>query len=413
MDIPMASRAGNAPLRRWKEIGNWLTQSAEKIIGRWEGLVTQPGPSEHAEHRDELRDSLPEFLCAMGRELAEGDRSNAESTRAIAARHGEQRWQLGWSLEEVISDFQALRHVLIEELCSALDPPLTLDELLVLQNWLDAAILAAAGACSREQLQSQKQSEDLTIRLNQQLERRVAQRTALAERRTAQLRKLAFELTQTEHRERRRFVEMLHEDLQQQLVAARLRVDVLRKPLEQSEYFNVWQDAAELLDHILETANTISSELSPPILHIGGLNAAFEWLVHWLSKRHGLEVELSVDREAVPTDSALSAFCFDATHELLLNVVQHSGTQQARLEVERLPDGQCLIRISDKGRGFQPQRIEQQQNETGLGLLSIAERIGYLGGRLEVDSQPGQGTTCRLIVPMTESRAIDGASGIL
>jgi len=93
-------------------------------------------------------------------------------------------------------------------------------------------------------------------------------------------------------------------------------------------------------------------------------------------------------------------FLFRAAQELLFNVVQHAGVKEATLRVQRR--GRYVrLRISDRGRGFDPQELRKT---VGFGLLSIRERVELLGGRMKINSAPGQGSTFSIMVPDTGPR---------
>lgn len=235
--------------------------------------------------------------------------------------------------------------------------------------------------------------------LNETLEERVAERTALAEQRTAQLRALAAQITQTEQRERRRLAVMLHDHIQQLLVAAKMKAgtiqaagdELIRQPLtELNEY----------LQQAIDASRTLAVDLSPPVLHDAGLVAALHWLSRRMRTQYGLTVETAVETEAAPTDEDLKAFLLQAIRELLFNIVKHAGVMYARVTLKQHGDDLRIV-VEDRGRGFDPALLDQRLAESeGFGLLSIRERLDVLGGRLEIGTLPGHGTRVSLQVPL-------------
>ena len=81
--------------------------------------------------------------------------------------------------------------------------------------------------------------------------------------------------------------------------------------------------------------------------------------------------------------------------EALTNVVKHADAARASIVVTRKADG-VLVMIEDDGRGFDPRRLGRR----GLGLLGMRERVELLDGSLQVEAEPGQGTTLIVSLPM-------------
>lgn len=244
--------------------------------------------------------------------------------------------------------------------------------------------------------------EELYI-LNKTLEDRVAERTAEAEQRALQLRQLAAELTLAEQRERQRISLVLHDGLQQILVAAKFQIALLEKTKDVTKKTT---ELAELIDDAIETSRSLTAELSPPILHQGGLVPALEWLVRWMSDKHGLTVSLA-SHGKIESPEEVIILLFQSVRELLFNAAKHAGVRTARVEIKQ-EAGRIRVDVEDEGVGFDPmQLIKEGAKSRGLGLFSIQERLSYLGGSLEIDSAPGRGSRFKLITPpLSMKRAV-------
>jgi PAS domain S-box-containing protein len=218
------------------------------------------------------------------------------------------------------------------------------------------------------------------------------------EARAAQLRVLAAELTLTEQRERKRLALVLHDGLQQMLVAAKFRLALLERGRNVAQ---ASADVSNLIDDCVETSRSLTTELSPPILHQGGLIPALEWLVQWMRDKHGLSVELTSQGQHEMPPEEIRILLFYSVRELLFNIVKHAGTRKARIEISH-PDGCIQIAVTDEGVGFDPELIGGYANREGLGmgLFSIRERLGYLGGTMKIDAASGQGARFTLIAPL-------------
>jgi len=243
-----------------------------------------------------------------------------------------------------------------------------------------------------------KREAELEV-INAELEGRVAERTAEARKRMVQLRTLASQLTEAEQRERRRLAEILHDHLQQLLVAARLHISAERSRASNSEPHKLaCVQVDELLQQAIALSRSLTVQLCPPILNEAGLPAALEWLGSWSLEQHQLEVQVSADPAANPTNETVRIFLFQAVRELLFNVVKHAAGAQARLVLETNGDRLELI-VQDNGSGFDIAKMEAGVQK-GFGLYSIKERLEILGGSMTVRSAPGCGTAIHLSAPL-------------
>lgn len=250
---------------------------------------------------------------------------------------------------------------------------------------------------------ARKQAEEQLKALNDTLEQRVAERTAEAESRAAQLQRLAAELTRAEQRERQRLGQILHDNLQQLLVAAKFNVDSLRRRLTDREQQRFVQKVNELLDESLATSRSLTAELSPPILYEGNLAQVLHWLGRRAKEKYGLSVAVTADEQADPASQEVRVLLFQAVQEFLLNITKHAGVDRARVSLTRLGTDQVHIVVADEGVGFDPaqKQVEKVGTASGsrFGLFSIRERLELMGGWMQIDSQPGLGTRVVVAAP--------------
>ncbi len=246
-----------------------------------------------------------------------------------------------------------------------------------------------------ERRQAMDQLRDANERLEQ-----------IATEQAAHLRELARELTHAEQRERDRLYELLHDQVQPLLVAARLSLSSLSASTPPEDRLQIAGDACQHISGAIDVARTLSFQLSPPLIRERGLSPALESLCHWVRDNHGLDVELNSTPEAESDDMALRLLCFNAVRELLMNAVKHAGASRAKLTLD-LVDGDTLrITVADRGSGFDPGTIT-----SGSGLSAIERRLSMLGGSLQIDSRPGQGTVATLAAPLRPLGAAASSSG--
>ena len=248
---------------------------------------------------------------------------------------------------------------------------------------------------------ARKRTEQELCRLRSELEQRVVDRTALAERRTSQLRAMHDELTRSEEGQRRRLAHLLHDQLQQLLIAARLKMGVVRQGNIDEGLRQTVDQVEELIDQSIKESRSLTMELSPPVLYDAGLVSGLRWLVRKLAKENGIRVELVAGPDVEPADENSRVFVFQAVRELLSNVRRHARTDSARVELKCLDAKRLEISVSDNGVGFDPATLKEQVQTKGLGLLSLRERLELIGGRLTIDAASGRGARITLVLPWT------------
>jgi PAS domain S-box-containing protein len=216
-----------------------------------------------------------------------------------------------------------------------------------------------------------------------------------------QLQSLASELSLTEERERRRLATDLHDHIGQALALAKIKLGVLQKKRQDAKPLG---EIRELIEKMIQDTRSLTFELSLPVLYELGFEAAVEWFAKHVRAHHGLAVDVHKDPEPIPMDDEMKVLLFKAVRELMINVVKHAQASHARVTIERNGDG-VLIKVEDNGQGLKDVRTFTHARGTGgFGLFSIRERLHYLGGRMDVESETGQGTRVTILVPFEHDR---------
>ena len=222
-------------------------------------------------------------------------------------------------------------------------------------------------------IDDRRRVEDEVRTLNRTLEQRVAQRTA-------ELRRMTLELTRVEQRERDHLAELLHDGLQQLLVAAKLHVGLVLRAADFAQREERASQLGDLLQEALKSTRTLTVELSPPALRERGLVPALHWLAEWMQETHHLRVEVVADQVAEPRDQTTRTLLFQCVRELLLNVVKYAGVTEAKVEISS-PDREALV-LEVRIMGSVSTRRRCAATPT-FGLSSIRRRIDLVGGEVE------------------------------
>jgi hypothetical protein len=125
------------------EVGKLLQFNAETILKRWEERAIKEQPNAKRVHHAGLLNRLRELLITLGRTLVASEEPHNNQHCLPACNHGEQRWEVGWSLPEVVRDYQILRVVIMDSLQENLNRLLSYGEILAIGLALDEAIAAS------------------------------------------------------------------------------------------------------------------------------------------------------------------------------------------------------------------------------------------------------------------------------
>jgi two-component system NarL family sensor kinase len=158
--------------------------------------------------------------------------------------------------------------------------------------------------------------------------------------------------------------------------------------------------AVEIAARALNDTRELSRLLRPPILDDLGLIPALAWLARTVGESGGLEVHLANQGGDDRLTPDLEILVFRVAQEALTNVLKHSGAKTAELLLLR-QDGWIEVEVADSGRGFDPgYALDPALGAAGSGLRGMRDRLELFGGRLRIQSAPGEGTRVHAAVPL-------------
>ncbi len=240
----------------------------------------------------------------------------------------------------------------------------------------------------------------MDITLRRQDENALAVQTAEVQRLADRLRALAVDLSQAEQRERKRLSKILHDHIQQLLVAARMQVEWLKRDTNAERMQSIAQGVASILGEALDASRSLTVELSPPVLHEAGLIGSLSWLASRMQEKNQFKVNLRSDSRAEPAGEEMRVLLFECARELLFNAVKHAGVSEAHVALLRTTDDHIKLIIRDEGNGFDPGLLNKRgADEVTFGLFSIQQRLAHIGGEMEILTAPGRGTSISVIIP--------------
>jgi signal transduction histidine kinase len=379
---------------QFTEIGRLLQRDTEILIDRWSRRAVEEQPNARRLHQEALRDHLPLLLQDLGECLAESTGPGTAPQCATAVRHGEQRWQEGWSLPEVVRDYQILRIVLFDYLEEGLVRPLLFREIQAIGLALDEAISASLSAY---------------VRFRDDYVRRVEQERAEQERAQAAV------LRESDRR-KNEFLAMLAHELRNPLAPILNSVEVLRLLGPADPNIAQARDIVErqvkqmvrLVDDLLDVTRIAQGklELRRTVFDLAeAVSQAIQTTTPLFeAQQHQLSVELPNEPLRLEADQARIV-------QVIVNLLNNAGKYTERggritLSGARERD-EVVIRVRDNGMGIEPQMlgrvfdlfmqvdrvVHRAQGGLGIGLTLVRQLVEMHGGRVSVHSEgPGRGS---------------------
>jgi len=213
------------------------------------------------------------------------------------------------------------------------------------------------------------------------------------------LRALVLELSRVEESERQRLALFLHDEIGQSLALLRMKLGEYAGGLELKSGKHDIGQICDVLEKAIDQTHALTFELSPPILHQLGLEAAIEWAGEKISQDQGIDFIFNDDGRMKPLDVDLKAFLFRCVRELMMNIVKHAKARRMTVSLTMKQNQVCAV-VEDNGIGFDTSLLERQAEIVGFGLFSIRERLAAVDGTFELRSEAGRGTRVALSIPV-------------
>jgi two-component system sensor histidine kinase UhpB len=235
--------------------------------------------------------------------------------------------------------------------------------------------------------------EDLTSTFNSMLDN--------LEVYSQRLRDVAARALNAEEEERKRIARELHDDTAQTLAALLIRLRLARSATgaardEEFEQFRLQ------LGEALERIRRFARGLRPPALDEFGLVPALESHVRTLSETVGIPIRMEAEPLTLELSSQSELVLYRIVQEALSNAVRHAAPKRIHVAISE-ENQNVVVVVTDDGSGFS-RSATRDSDGRGLGLFGMEERAGYVGGRVEIRSRPGAGTTVRASIPATGER---------
>ncbi|MBT8080491.1 MAG: sensor histidine kinase [Gammaproteobacteria bacterium] len=213
------------------------------------------------------------------------------------------------------------------------------------------------------------------------------------------LRSMAYQLTNSQDRERRQIAEYIHDRIGQSITVLGLKFRALKNAAGGQQNRDLFAEIESLITEVAKDTRTTTFDLSPPTLNDLGLASTISALAKLVRGQSELEIRVidySGDRRFEPD---VERMLYRFTRELLLNVVKHAHATKVIIRI-RCRDNTIGIDVKDNGCGFDPSTIGFGVRNPKFGLYSVQEGVQAMGGRMRVYSQPHLGTSAKIRIPL-------------
>lgn len=213
----------------------------------------------------------------------------------------------------------------------------------------------------------------------------------------AQLRELAAHLETVREEEKAHIAREVHDELGQMLTVLKLETSMCEISFAglDAGLAERLQGMKRLIAQLFQQVRDVATALRPPILD-AGIASAIDWQARRFEERTGIACLVEVPECPPQLSNAKAIGLFRILQEALTNVMRHASAQTVSLGLEQ-QDGVLRLSISDDGQGFVPQ---PGRHGLSFGLVGMRERAQMLGGTLVLESQPGEGTSIQVTVPL-------------
>ncbi len=216
----------------------------------------------------------------------------------------------------------------------------------------------------------------------------------------AGVRQYVADITRTQEEERKRIARELHDDTVQSLIAINQRLELTKAALDNpNEARSRLNEVKTMVTGAIASVRQFSRDLRPLTLEDLGLTASMQYLVNQLGQSQGIEIHFKVEGETGSLSSDMEVAIYRILQEALNNIKRHAKATEVRVKVCFTKE-QITLTVEDNGQGFEvPEAITDFASSGSFGMMGLHERAQLFGGKVTIDSQPGNGTTVSLMMP--------------
>lgn len=237
---------------------------------------------------------------------------------------------------------------------------------------------------------------------NQKLETRVTEQTVEIREQQALTKKLLHKTLTAQEEERGRLARELHDQIGQSLMAVEIHLSRIANSLpdDDEESLKRVEQGRTVAQQATKELRQVIAALRPGVLDQLGLVPALNWMSKHTLRPLGLKVDIKTSGLDKRFPDEIETILFRIAQEAMNNVARHSKAESLEISLQRV-DEQAMMTLSDDGCGYDLSAVRTEEDYSrGLGLAGMQERASLVGGKVTVESEPGQGTMVRVMLPV-------------
>lgn len=218
------------------------------------------------------------------------------------------------------------------------------------------------------------------------------------------LRSISKGVIRMQEEERSKISRELHDGIGQALSALKMNLDLISSRFSTGDPAKagaLLRESQKQAEQALEDVRELSRLLRPRMLDDLGLVPTLRWYVRNFSKRSGIDLHLQLKGARHRLGRELETMIFRIIQEGLNNISKHSKATEAEVNL-KLNKGVVDLEIADKGRGFDPGKLNQSNFASGSGIAGIRDRVSLVDGTFTLQSEVGTGTILKIQIPVSK-----------
>lgn len=213
------------------------------------------------------------------------------------------------------------------------------------------------------------------------------------------LAKLLRKTIDAQEDERKRIARELHDETSHSLSAMLIELQNLRTagPLSEAQTDRT-KELRALIEETLDDINRLAQNLRPSVLDKFGLAVSLERYLEEIEDRHGIATSLLIRGDTTALSSDVEITVFRIAQEAVTNALKYA--EASELDISLVVNASATLIVEDNGKGFDASAVAQLEPGKHLGLLGMDERVSMHGGKLDIESKIGEGTTIIARIPL-------------